>query len=246
MFQVGWASACSGRDLGQLVPAAAAGTGRRWRSAPAGAPRRRYPPRRHCAIAECSESTGTIWPGRATPGTSGPPAISDSLLASASVRPARSAASVAARPREPGHPVEHHVTGPGGGFGHTVRPGENLRGAGRPLRAQGFADRGSGLLTLDGHDLGPELDRLAGQQAGIAAAGRQSGYLEPARVAPDDIGGLGADRPSRAQQNDAAWAATGGFHPAIVPGAAAATPVGSPGGDRTRQPPAGHTGTPGA
>jgi len=59
------------------------------------------PERRHCASAECSESTGTICPGAARLVTSGPPAISDSLLARATVRPASSAASVARRPWAP-------------------------------------------------------------------------------------------------------------------------------------------------
>src|SRR4029077_14983883 len=127
------------------------------------------------------------------------------------------------------HRVEHHVTGPGGGLGHTVRPGENLRVRAGPLRAQGLTDRGGRLLALDRHHLGPELDRLAGQQAGIAPTGRQPGYPEPAGIAPDDAGGLAAYRPSRAQQNGAAWAATGGIHPAIVPGIVLSRPRGPTG-----------------
>src|SRR5215203_1077543 len=51
----------------------------------------RAPPRRHWASAECSESTGTSWPGAAAAVTRSPPATSDSLLASATVRPAASA-----------------------------------------------------------------------------------------------------------------------------------------------------------
>src|SRR5215467_7500229 len=100
MFQVGWASACSGVTCSSSArlrcrngPPLAVSTS--LATSPAD------PPRRHCAIAECSESTGTIWPGRARPATSGPPAISDSLFASASTRPARSAARVAARPLNP-------------------------------------------------------------------------------------------------------------------------------------------------
>ena len=45
------------------------------------------PPLRHWAIAECSESTGTIWPGFAALQHQRPPAISDSLLANASRAP---------------------------------------------------------------------------------------------------------------------------------------------------------------
>ena len=67
------------------------------------------PPRRHCASALCSQSTGTIWPGLARPSTSGPPMISDSLLASASVLPASSAASVGPQPDGAGDAVEHDV-----------------------------------------------------------------------------------------------------------------------------------------
>src|SRR5215471_7475111 len=100
MFQVGWVSACSGVTCSSSArlrcrngPPLAVSTSLATSPAP--------PPRRHCAIAECSESTGTIWPGRARPATSGPPAISDSLLARASTRPARRAARVAARPLNP-------------------------------------------------------------------------------------------------------------------------------------------------
>ncbi len=56
-------------------------------------------------MVECSESTGTIWPGLARLVTSGPPMISDSLLARASVRPASSAASVARSPAAPVTPL---------------------------------------------------------------------------------------------------------------------------------------------
>ncbi len=100
MFQVGCASACSGvtsasssRLRCRNGPPLAVSTSRRTSSA--------RPPRRHWAIAECSESTGTIWPGAARPATSCPPMISDSLLASASTRPASMAASVAASPTAP-------------------------------------------------------------------------------------------------------------------------------------------------
>ena len=58
---------------------------------------------RHWWIAQCSESTGMISaPGvDRTCSTSGAAAIRDSLLASASRRPARSAPSVAGRPAKP-------------------------------------------------------------------------------------------------------------------------------------------------
>src|SRR5687768_15894582 len=60
--------------------------------------------RRHWCTAQCSESTGTMWPapGRASAAwTTGPPAISDSLLASARRRPAASVARVTSRPAKP-------------------------------------------------------------------------------------------------------------------------------------------------
>lgn len=105
MFQVGCASACSGvtcvnssRCRPRNGPPLAVTTSRR--TSP------RAPPRRHWASAECSESTGTICPGRVTAAfTSGPPATSDSLFASARVRPARSAARVGASPSEPTTPL---------------------------------------------------------------------------------------------------------------------------------------------
>ncbi|GAB3801464.1 hypothetical protein GCM10027605_18950 [Micromonospora zhanjiangensis] len=105
MFQVGWARACSGvtsvnssRRRPRNGPPLAVTINRRTSG--------RVPERRHWASAECSESTGTICPGRVTAAfTTGPPATSDSLLAKARVRPARSAASVGARPSEPTTPL---------------------------------------------------------------------------------------------------------------------------------------------
>lgn len=98
--QVGWAPACSGvtdssRSAGQPRngPPEAVSTSRATSSG--------LPPRRHWASAECSESTGTIWPGAAAAVTSAPPATSDSLLASARRAPVASAASVGSRPRDP-------------------------------------------------------------------------------------------------------------------------------------------------
>ena len=63
------------------------------------------PPRRHWAMALCSLSTGTIWPGAAARLTSGPPTMSDSLLARASDEPAARAARVGCRPIEPVMPL---------------------------------------------------------------------------------------------------------------------------------------------
>ena len=57
-----------GGDVGQRLAACGRGTGRRMPSARAGAPRRASPERSAWAIAECSESTGTICPGAASAG----------------------------------------------------------------------------------------------------------------------------------------------------------------------------------
>src|SRR5258708_2879112 len=67
----------------------------------------RSPDRRHWCTAQCSLSTGTSSaPGVArTRWTTGPAAISDSLLASASRLPAPSAASVTDRPAKPTTPL---------------------------------------------------------------------------------------------------------------------------------------------
>ena len=62
-------------------------------------------PRSACASAECSLSTGTIWPGLAASVTSWPPTMSDSLLARASVVPVSRAASVGSSPTEPVMPL---------------------------------------------------------------------------------------------------------------------------------------------
>ncbi len=104
IFQVGWARACSGvtsarasRLQPRKGPPLAVSTSRRTSDS--------RPARRHWAMVECSESTGTICPGLARLVTSDPPMISDSLLARASVRPASSAASVACSPAAPVTPL---------------------------------------------------------------------------------------------------------------------------------------------
>ncbi len=102
---VGWASACS-------AVTAASSARVRPRNGPPEAVRtsretsERSPERRHCAMAECSESTGTIWSARTwARRTRSPPTTSDSLFARARVDPARSAARVGPRPTEPVMPL---------------------------------------------------------------------------------------------------------------------------------------------
>ena len=124
MRHVGCASACSG------VTASSRSRGQPRNGPPLAVSTSRLtsefaPARRHWAIVECSESTGTICPGLARLVTSGPPMISDSLLASASVRPASSAASVARRPGRAGHAVEHHVAGQARQVAHRLRARED-------------------------------------------------------------------------------------------------------------------------
>ncbi len=108
--QVGWASACStvtstssAAERPRNGPPEAVSTSRATSSS--------RPPRRHCASAECSESTGTIWPGAAAASTSGPPATSDSLLARARLAPVARACRVGARPWEPVMPLSTTSTG---------------------------------------------------------------------------------------------------------------------------------------
>jgi hypothetical protein len=59
----------------------------------------------------------------------------------------------------------------------------------------------------------PELGRLLGQQAGLAAAGSQGDHPEPAGIAPDDVERLGADRAGGTEDHDLARLR---FHRSIV------------------------------
>src|SRR6478752_347566 len=102
--QVGWVPACAG------VTVSSASAAQPRNGPPDAVSTRRAtssgaPERRHCARAECSESTGTIWPGAAALSTSGPPATSDSLLASASRAPLFRAARVGFSPNAPTSPL---------------------------------------------------------------------------------------------------------------------------------------------
>ena len=94
----GWASACSGvtsASSARLRPAERAAA--RGDDEPSHLLRPGRP-RRHCAMALCSESTGTIWSGPAAALTSGPPMMSDSLLARASTDPAAQGRERGAQP----------------------------------------------------------------------------------------------------------------------------------------------------
>ena len=151
------------------------------------------PPRRHCASAECSESTGTIWPGFAARSTNGPPAISDSLFARANRAPLASAASVGCQAQGADQRIEHDV-----GFGvlHERRGGIRAR-VGDLTHLLGGSWIGDGDVGHAG------FRALAGQQVGIAAAGGQAHHLEAVRVGGDHLQRLGADRTGAAQHQDA-------------------------------------------
>ena len=127
------------------------------------------PERSACAIAECSESTGTIWPGaRERAVTRSPPTISDSLLASASVRAALERRERRRQADRAGDAVEHDV---GLDVAHELH---------------GLVDAERGVLD-------PELRRLRLEQRAVRA-GREAHDLEAPRVRPDDLESLGADR----------------------------------------------------
>ena len=211
MSQVGWASAWAGvtAPSSALVrprngPPLAVRTSLRTSSA--------RPPRRHWASAQCSLSTGTSWPGLASARTSGPPATRDSLFASATVRPARSAASVGASPIEPVIPLSTTASGEG----TARRPARRPRRPGQDLRHRELALAVAALgrlgvereqQVLGGAGLGHrdrldrELQRLRGEQGDVAAAAGQADDPEPAGVAADHVERLGTDRTGGAEKH---------------------------------------------
>ena len=174
MSQVGCASACSAVTSASSSavrprngPPLAVSTSRRTSSA--------RPPRRHWASAECSESTGTIWPGLARPVTSGPPMISDSLLASARVVPASSAASVGRSPTAPVIPLSTTSQ---------ARPAASVE-ASSP--SPEYAGANSATCCAN--------------SSGLRPARGQPDDPEPVRVLPHQVERLGADRPGRPQHH---------------------------------------------
>ena len=211
MSQVGWASACSrvtwsssSRRRPRNGPPLAVTTSRRTSS--------RDPARRHCAIAVCSESTGTIWPGLARAATSGPPAINDSLFAKARVRPASRAARVGASPTDPVIPFRttshgHAATSVGGvGTGQQLRQlvtalavAASLRfGVQRELEVLERAGAG------DRDDLHSQVDGLRGEQVGPPASGSQADDPQPVARRLHHVDRLGPDRAGRPEQHHVA------------------------------------------
>ena len=200
--QVGWASACSGvtsarsaRERPRNGPPEAVSTSLATSSA--------RPPRRHWASAECSESTGDrSGPGRGRRrSTSGPPTMRDSLLASARVDPAASAARVGRRPTDPVMPLRTTSARRPATWTTPSWPRDDLGERRRRRRAgEAAASSSHDVLARDRDGLDAELDGLAGEQV------RRHRRPRPARPpgtgpgAADDVDRLGADRPGGPEQ----------------------------------------------
>ncbi len=136
--------------------------------------------------------------------------ISDSLLASASVVPASSAARVGKQADRAGHAVEHDVAVDPRHLARGIGSGEESRyavvavlvavllrlGIERELYVLG----GAGLGHRDERDV--ELDRLLREQRRVAATGRESHDLEAFGVGGDQLEGLRADRARRTENGD--------------------------------------------
>ena len=174
----------------------------------------RLPPRRHWASAECSESTGTIWPGAAARVTSVPPATSDSLLASARVAPLRSAASVGARPAGTGDSVEHHVGGLGRDelgrrLGTDQDPGHPVAAPVVPASLRLGEQRQLQILRRPAaghcHSGCAGRQHLRGQRLRVRTSSGEPDHAETIGVALDHVQCLDADRPGAAEQQHRAW-----------------------------------------
>ena len=126
-------------------------------------------------MAECSESTGTIWPGAAAALTSGPPTMSDSLLARASVAPGVERGERRAQADRAGDAVEDDV-------GAASRPRSAAasgpattsgRYAARPASAayapMACGDRSCACPRAHATTSTGERDRLAGHEVEVAA-----------------------------------------------------------------------------
>ena len=139
---------------------------------------------------------------RRRPVTSAPPAISDSLLASATVRPASSAASVGPQADRAGDAVEDDVGRAGGELLGGPGAGQDLRQGVLALRPAALRRRGvEGQLQVlrgggpgDGDGADAERQRLLGEQGDVPAAGGQPGDPQPVGVLRGDGDRLPADR----------------------------------------------------
>ncbi len=210
----GCARACSGvtspssaRERPRKGPPLAVTTRRRTSSA--------RPPRRLWAMALCSESTGTIWPGAAARVTRAPPTMSDSLFARARVEPAASAARVGRSPIEPVMPLRTTSAPEPASGGRRVLADEHLGSVAGVARRRGDGLAQGVAVTHGRRDEGrPGGGGLLGEEPGVGAGG-EGGDGEAARVGRDDLERLGADRPGGAEEGDGA----GGHprHPAPSP-----------------------------
>ena len=104
--------------------------------------------------------------------------ISDSLLASASVVPASSAASVGRSPTAPVMPLS--------------------------TTSQGLRGRLGRRVLAEAAERGAELVDLGAEQVGVAAARGQADDPEPVGVAADEVERLGADRAGRPEDDHVA------------------------------------------
>ena len=151
---------------------------------------------------------GRSGPSRAAALTRAPPTISDSLLASASVAPDLSAASVGARPIEPVMPLSTTSAvgfrDPGGG----VRAGDDLRPvAGDAGRAGGVVDQAwraaaSPLATPTAR--GPVWTACRARSSRLPPPALRATTSKEVRGAVDDVDGLGADGPGGSEEDDCA------------------------------------------
>ena len=199
MFQVGCASASAIVTSRELLAACGRGTGRRSRSTRCAAPPTARPARRHCQIAECSESTGTISPPPAARAlaTTGPAAIRLSLFASASRLPRLQRGERRRQAREADDRVEHDV-----GVGSAA---SSASASGSSAHARTMS---AGTSNVGG---------LLGEELGVAA-GREGDDAELVAVPREDVERLRADRPGRSEDGHAARHAHEVTGPRAAPG----------------------------
>ena len=161
-------------------------------------------------------------PGVAAPAARpGPPAISDSLLASARRRPAAEGRQRDAQPGEADDAVDAHV-----GLVAQARPGPRRRArtsvpGGQPRRPRSAAPRRVG----DGHHLRAAARGPGRPAASVDDHGAEGHDLEALGLGPDDVEGLGADRAGRAGEGDGRHG-----HGSPYPAAAGGTPAGGSAG----------------
>ena len=138
------------------------------------------------------------------PVTRPPPAIRDSLLASATTRPAWSAASGGPQPLGAGDRVQNDVGRPSGQIARSVRPGHDVgkRSVLRPTVADPLAQLVDRRLAGHTDHFDTESDRLGGQLRDVRASRGDGGDPESVSGGPGHVDGLGSDRPGRAEQHD--------------------------------------------